>query len=566
MLRLRVICTLLVFTAGGWCAPADPLGRSTPRGTVLGFLQAAQDHNYQLAAQYLEDGHSAANPDSSASRDLASQLKTVLDRRLNVDLADVNDTPAGNLADGLAAGSELIGTVATSAGPVQVTLQRVASAGGEIWLFSSATLARVPEVFRAIAPSLIEKYVPGVLAETQVFGAAIWRWMALLLLLPLAIGLALLLTKLGLWVMSVFARRTATGLDDEIVEKLRGPLRLFLAVSLFHPGLLFLSLPLLTRQAVGDIETILVSVAITWVLLRLIDIASDRAKLALVRTHRFAATAVVPLGRRIVKVLAVVSITLVVLDNFGFQMSTIIAGLGVGGIAVALAAQKTIENLFAGISLVIDQPVRVGDFCKFGDNVGTVVDVGLRSTRIQTLDRTVVTIPNAQFAAINLENFGPREKVWFHPVFGLRVDTTPDQLRYVLVGIRKLLYEHPKVEPGGRVRLIGFGPAELRLEVFAYVLTADYNEFVAIQEDLLLRMLEVIAAAGTGLAVPVQTNYIARKAGTDDDLRDAAIQQVREWKQGGRLPFPDFSPEEVARMQNRLPYPPSESAVRNGAG
>ncbi len=564
MVRFRLFFTFLLFALAGRGAPADPLGRSTPRSTVLEFLRAGQDHNYRLAAQYLEDGHSPANPATAASRDLASELKTVLDRRLNIDLGAIENSPEGNLADGLPPDSELIGTIPDSQGSLRVMLHRVPSGGG-IWLFSSETLAGIPAVYRSISPSLVERYLPGVLTQTQFFGAAVWRWIALLLLAPVAICLAFLLTRILLWFVAGFAHRTVNALDDEVVQKLRGPLRLFLTVSLFHPGLLLLSLPLLMRQTVGDLEMMLVATAAAWFLLRLIDIASDRARLGLVRTHRVAATAVVPLGRRILKVLAVVSISLVVLDNFGFQMSTVLAGLGVGGIAVALAAQKTIENLFAGISLVIDQPVRVGDFCKFGDNVGTVQDIGLRSTRIQTLDRTVITIPNGQFAAINIENFGPREKVWFHPVFGLRIDSTADQLRYVLVGIRKLLYEHPKVEPGGRVRLIGFAPAALTLEVFAYVLTADYGEFVAIQEDLLLRMLEVISTAGTSLAIPVQTNYIARGAGMDGDLREAAQQQVREWKQDGRLPFPDFSPDEVARMQNRLPYPPAESAVRKGA-
>ena len=566
MIRLRLFPVLLIFSFAARGAPEDPLGRSTPRSAVLEFLRAAQDRNFPVAAQYLEAGARPADPASAASRDLASQLKTVLDRRLDINLAAISDDPQGNVTDGLPPDSELIGTIQTDRGPVPVTLHRVQSAGGEIWLISSETLARIPSVFRTIAPSWIERHLPDALVQTQIFGAAVWRWIALLLLVPVAIGLAWLITGVLLWLGASFARRSSTDLDDEILQRLGGPLRLFLIVTVFHPGLLLLSLPLLTRQAVGDLETMIAASAVAWLLLRLVDVGSDRARRALVRNHRFAATAVVPLGRRIVKVVAVISICLIVLDNFGFQMSTVLAGLGVGGIAVALAAQKTIENLFAGISLVIDQPVRVGDFCKFGDSVGTVLDIGLRSTRIQTLDRTVVTIPNAQFASINIENFGPREKVWFHPVFGLRVDAGPDQLRYVLAGIRKLLHEHPKVEPGGRVRLIGFAPGAFTLEVFAYVLTADYGEFVAIQEDLLLRMLEVIAGAGTGLAVPVQTNYVARGVGVDDELKDAAVKKVRDWKQSGRLPFPDFAPEEVARMQNRLSYPPPESAMRNGAG
>jgi MscS family membrane protein len=557
MVRSLRFSAFLLLVSSYAAATGDPLGRSTPRSAVLGFLHTAQEQNYTVAAQYLE-----AN---SANRDLPMQLKTVLDRRLNIDLAAINNDPAGDQTDGLAPARELIGTISTSEGSVPVALHRVNSANGEIWLFSADTLAKVPAIFRTIEPSIIERYLPGVLTETQLFGAALWRWIALLLMVPVAIALALIVAKLVLWITAGFARRTTTDLDDEIIAKLCGPLRLFLAVSFFHPGLLLLALPLLTRQAVGDLETMLAAAAFVWFLLRLIDIAAERTRAALVRTHRFAATAVVPLGRRILKVLAVVSISLVVLDNFGFQMSTVLAGLGVGGIAVALASQKTIENLFAGISIVIDQPVRVGDFCKFGDNVGTVLDIGLRSTRIQTLDRTVITIPNAQFAAINIENFGPREKVWFHPVFGLRIDTTADQMRYVLAGIRKLLYEHPKVEAGARVRLIGFAADALTLEIFSYVLTADYNEFVAIQEDLLLRILEVIADAGTSLAMPVQTNYLARGAGLDHDLRKAAIDTVREWKEDGRLPFPDFSPRDVEQMQNKLPYPPPESVLRNGA-
>jgi MscS family membrane protein len=296
-------------------------------------------------------------------------------------------------------------------------------------------------------------------------------------------------------------------------------------------------------------------------MLRLIDYGADRAKLALIRKQRISATAVVPLGRRIVKVIVVLIVVLAALDNLGFEMTTLLAGLGVVGIAVALAAQKTIENLFGGISLVVDQPVRVGDFCKYGDSVGTVEDVGLRSTRVRTLDRTVVTIPNAQFASLNVENFARRDKVWFHPTLALRLDTTPDQLRYVLAEIRRLLYEHPYVETGGRVRLVGFGEHSLNLEVFAYVATADFNAYLPIQEDLLLRILEIIAAAGTGLAIPGRIDYINEDRGIDPERATGVVQQ---WKQEGKLPFPDYPPEEISAMRNRIAYPPPESVLRNG--
>jgi MscS family membrane protein len=176
-------------------------------------------------------------------------------------------------------------------------------------------------------------------------------------------------------------------------------------------------------------------------------------------------------------------------------------------VAVALAAQKTIENLFGGVAVVGDRPVTVGDFCKFGDRVGTVEDIGLRSTRIRTLDRTVVSIPNSEFSSMVLENFSQRDKVWFHPLLNLRRDTQPGQVRSILESIRRILSEHPKVEVGPMpVRFVGAGAYSLDIEVFAYIRTADYDEFLQLQQDLLLRIMDAISAAGSALAITTQAS------------------------------------------------------------
>ena len=152
------------------------------------------------------------------------------------------------------------------------------------------------------------------------------------------------------------------------------------------------------------------------------------------------------------------------------------AGLGVGGIAVALAAQKTVENFIGGITLYADQPVRVGEFCRFGGTVGTVEDVGLRSTRVRTLDRTIVTIPNSEFSNFQIENFARRDRIWYHPTLNVHYETTPDQIRYILVEARRMLYAHPKVDSASaRIRFVGFGRASLDLEVFSYVTVTDYG-------------------------------------------------------------------------------------------
>jgi MscS family membrane protein len=163
--------------------------------------------------------------------------------------------------------------------------------------------------------------------------------------------------------------------------------------------------------------------------------------------------------------------------------------------------------LFGGVAVVSDRPVTVGDFCKFGERVGTVEDIGLRSTRVRTLDRTVVSIPNSEFSSMVLENFSRRDKVWFHPMLNLRRDTKPDQVRNILGSIRQILTEHPKVETGPMpVRFVGAGSYSLDIEVFAYIQTADYDEFLQLQQDLLLRIMDAISAAGTALAIPTQAS------------------------------------------------------------
>ena len=182
-----------------------------------------------------------------------------------------------------------------------------------------------------------------------------------------------------------------------------------------------------------------------------------------------------------------------------------------GGIAIAFAAQKTLENLFGTIMVVSDRVVRVGDFCRVGDTLGTVEEVGLRSTRVRTLAQTILTVPNGQLAAMSLENFAARQRILLNQTIGLRYDTTTEQLNDVLGGIRQLLDQHPKIDSGSaRVRFVRFGGASVDLELFAYVMTSEFPVFLEIQEDLLLRILRIIEASGSCLAVPFQVGYAAR--------------------------------------------------------
>jgi MscS family membrane protein len=258
--------------------------------------------------------------------------------------------------------------------------------------------------------------------------------------------------------------------------------------------------------------------------MRVVDVISDRVISRLDPRQRAVSYSLIPLFARFVKICLFIVAALIVLEKWGYPTSTIIAGVGVGGLALALAAQKTIENLFGSISVILDRPVLVGDFCKFGDQVGTVEDIGLRSTRIRTLDRTVVTIPNATFSTMTLENYARRDRMWFHPTLHLRRDTSPEQIRQMMDAVAGILEQHPNVDASGvPLRFTTISQQAYSLEVFAYVLTADYNEYLKVQSELLLKILEAASRLGIGFAVPFQEsiNLPAPESGSDSHPSEA---------------------------------------------
>jgi MscS family membrane protein len=222
-----------------------------------------------------------------------------------------------------------------------------------------------------------------------------------------------------------------------------------------------------------------------------------------------AAHALLPLAARVAKVAIVVFGTVALLSEFGYPVTSLVAGLGIGGLAVALAAQKTVENLFGAFSIGADQPFREGDFVRIEDFVGTIEVIGLRSTKIRTLDRTLITIPNGKLAEMRLESYSVRDRMRLACNIGLVYSTTPAQLRIALLGLERVLRQHPKIWPDAVVvRFKEFGDSALTIEVMAWFQTADWSEFQLIRQDILLQFMEVVADAGSSFAFPSRTVYV----------------------------------------------------------
>jgi MscS family membrane protein len=540
-------------------ATTDSLGRDTPSGTLYGFLQAAQSGNYYTAAQYLQ--MSAARRQTQGE-DVATKLKVVIDRSFSGDLRRISNQPDGTPQEGMPLDKQRVGSLIAGDVDADLVLVRVSDAGsGRIWLISSDTLARLPELYDQAAVHQVETHLPHGLVSHQFLGLLLWQWLAILIAVPIAAALGWLAVQVLRLPWYLWARYRKHEVPQAWSSFVR-PLWVVLGVLAHGVLVSYLRIPVLQRHHYQQVAGVVAVIGSSWLLWRILRELLRSVRHRAVLSGRMGTESLVILGERMLKVAIVVLAIFTVMGTLGFNLSAPLAGLGIGGIAIALAAQKTLENLFGGVSILGDEVIRIGDTCRFGDRVGTVEDISLRSTRIRTPDRTELSIPNGSLATMNVENLSRRDKILFNTKLGLRYETSPDQMRYVLVQVRRLLYEHPKVETeGARSRFVAFDLSALTMEIFCYVLTRDDKEFLAIREDILLRIMDIVNAAGSGFAFPSQTVYLGRDTGVDKQKAEKAVHEVQRWREEGRLPFPDFTPADISEISNSLPYPQPGSAV-----
>ena len=234
------------------------------------------------------------------------------------------------------------------------------------------------------------------------------------------------------------------------------------------------------------------------------------------RTQHKGGESILIVMQRLNRIVLLTIALLVALAIFGLNVKTTLAGLGIGGLAIALAAQKTLENLIGGVSLLMDKAVHIGNFCKIGNQVGTVEDIGLRSVKLRTLDQSLLVVPNGLLSQMQFENFGPRRKCLLNQHFSLRIETQVEQLRTVLDRVQSMLNEVPSIETGtSRISVADFAGAAFELELWAFVTTADWAQFTVVRQDVILKIAEIVEAAGTRLAAPTQLTYLFRDEALD---------------------------------------------------
>jgi MscS family membrane protein len=493
-------------------AAEDPLKRTSPRSAMYAFLQAARSDNFELAAQYLDLHRIPASQRTTQGPQLARELAEMLNNDTQFEVLKLSNDPSGNQTDGLPPLVDNLASFALDGNTVSLQIQRVASQGMNIWLVTADSVGLIPQLVNSVSESPFEKELPAPLVHVKLIGTPLYVWLALLLAALILSAVSRLLMKVVLAGLRPVVHRFSNLFHEHRLEAIAEPIRLLITILMFRACMEFVPTSALFRDLVLKLMTLLFAFAVASLLMRIADAISDRIISRLSTSERVLSSSAIPLLVRFVKICFFCFAALFVLSEWGYNTNTILAGVGVGGLAVALAAQKTIENLFGGISVISDRPVLVGDFCQFGGQVGTVEDIGLRSTRIRTLDRTLVTIPNSVFSNMTLENFSRRDRIWFHPTLYLRRDTNPDQIRAMMEALKKILADHPKVSVGAvPLRFTKINNDSYSLEIFAYVETPNFDEYLVVQSELLLKILETATSMGVGFAVPFQENFTFSK-------------------------------------------------------
>jgi len=478
----------------------DPYGRSTPRGTIIAFTRAVYNGNLVSAARYMQ-----VPPQQRPNKEkLANDLNELMDRYFDR-VATVSNLPEGTLNDGLPPDRERVGPMAIAGEQVDIVLVRVKDPdSGQIWLIASETVARVPALHKALENTWVERVMPEALLKYKLFGISLAQY----LVWAGSIGLPVLLFSLLSFVAIVLARKVIRNPRGRIVLDswyggMRWPGILVLTLAIHLASLPTLGFSLRFRILYAQTVAALLTVAVAFLIYRLAVhfFAYTSGKM---QTRKYASTrSLLLLVQRVVNALIIAAAAFSILTIVGIDTSTVLAGLGIAGVAVAFGAQKTVENLIGGLLLLVDRALAVGDMCRISEHFGAVEDITLRSVRLRTLEQTLLVIPAGILSQSVVENFTTRGKILMKTTLRLRYGTSTEELRTILDETSRLLSRNPEIETGSsRVRLVDFGIRAIELELFAYVLTSEILKFLAVREELLLQIAGIVEAAGSGFARP----------------------------------------------------------------
>ncbi len=483
--------------------PADEAvarGSDTPRNAAYTFIVLARDGEWIDAADMLQCPP-AGWPAKVPPTRLARALKSILDNRLWMDFASLPGTAANAAGQ---PGRVTIGVVDCAESLLEVEMVRI----DDRWIFAASTVEGVPAMAKALGVWWVSA-LPEFLVNVRVAEIELWQWICLV-----AIGGVGLLVG---WLLTVLVRHGSArllGPRTQSVVTVLTPLAFLLSVlgmRLAQPYLI-LSAPARQNLVLGSRAAIVFVVA--WLLVRWIRVMSVAVEQQMARRGISDGAAIVRVSRAAAIAIIWMLGIAASLQIFGLDLSAVIAGLGIGTAAIALASQQTLANLFGGASVIADQVLNVGDTCKFDGTIATVERIGVRSTQLRTADRTLLIVANGDLAQARVEKLSARDGFRHVAVLGLRYETGPDAMQAIVADLRERLRQEPLVDPDTvLVHFMGFGDFSLNVELRATFRTLDMPAYRDAVQRLNLDFMQIVARRGSGFAFPSRTVYMAQDGG-----------------------------------------------------
>lgn len=485
----------------------------SPRASMRRFFELCTRGRYEEASRFVDVPRGA----EKRSAELTRKLYEVIQDRLWVDPEQLSPLAQGRQDDALPNGTEELGKITDAKGhPFSIRIVRHAPRSAEDeprWVFAQTTLLGIEALHSSLRGRWVRDHLPAPLLAQGPKALAYWQWLAIPVLALACVAVGRLLTLLTETVPRRLTSRW--NWSPRLIRRLRRPATMGFALALFWFLLPYLALTLRAEDFVERVLRALGYLAFFWALFRAVAVVGDEVADAEWSAARPDVRSVTGIGVSLGKVLVGALALMAALTELGYPVTTVIAGLGIGGVALALAAQKTVEHLFGSISILADQPFGIGDVIRVDGIEGTVESIGMRSTRIRTVERTLIIIPNGKLADMRIESLGPRERIRFSTKLTLQRDTEAAQIDAIVKNLREKLRDHAKVRRDDVfVRMSAIGEWSFDIEVAAPIETLDAGEFAKIREELLLTCMRVVRDAGAKLAVPAR-HIVGLPAATD---------------------------------------------------
>ncbi len=477
---------------------SERLNQHTPLATARGFMRAAEMGDYALASSYLDLRYlPEERPDTEGAR-LAEQLYIVVSRTLKIEFEALSRDAGGHADDDLPRDRDALGVIATPLGPRTLYLQRISGANdSQVWRISDLTVAQIPELYEQFGYSPLVEKVRRKIPKGSFLGAEFFKWVFAVLAATAAALAWLALT----WPINRAITRYQVATRTRVRHYLTRPITW--AIFVLVGGWVLRDLGLgVTANRVAQGGTV-VTIVLVWLLFATINLLRDLYSSYLQARGRESGLMLMrPVTSTVKVVIALLAVT-IWLDNIGVNVTALVAGLGVGGLAVALVLQKPLEDILGAITLYTQQPVSIGQFCTSGNVTGTIEEISLRATRIRRLDNNIVIIPNSIFATASIMNASERSRTLHRQVVRLALSTTETQIAEVLKKLRAVIAAEDQVSEGQwRVRFVELGEFSKNIEVFAHVTTANWQEFLEVAERINLATVGVLDSLGVELAKP----------------------------------------------------------------